>query len=453
MEITKFINRKEELSGLESLWDSNKAQFVVVYGRRRVGKTELIKRFAKDKTAIYFLAKLESEKEQLHDLSSVLADAFNDAVIKNSPMTSWESIFEYLYRQDKKIVFVIDEFPNIVQSPRILSVMQQYWDEKLKNTKIYLILCGSSLSMMEKYIFDYKTPIYGRRTYDLKLPPLKLKDISEFFPAIGIEETIRIYSVLGGTPSYLLEYKGTLDNTLINIVNKRSFLYREPEFVLREEVNEPRYFMSILHAISTGLNTVGEIVNYTGIDRGIIGKYISILIDLDMVEKEISITDTWKSRKGNYFLKDNFFNFWFRFIYSNMGQLEYNPDFFIPGFKKNFNTYLGFTFEKVCKEFLVENSKLLPGFTKMGRWWHKNKQIDIVSLNEETKQILFTECKWKNLKEKQAIRILKDLEEKSKYVDWNIGKREEYFALIAKNIENKAKLRKQGYLIFDLDDF
>ncbi|MCK4730223.1 MAG: ATP-binding protein [Candidatus Aenigmarchaeota archaeon] len=454
MEITKFVNRKEELGNLENLWETNKAQFVVVYGRRRVGKTELIKRFTNNKESIYFFAKLESEKEQLSNLSSFFGDFFNDDVIKKSPLTSWDSVFEYLHRHNKKLIFVIDEFPNIVQSPRILSVMQQYWDEKLKNSKIFLILCGSSLSMMERYIFDYKTPIYGRRTFDLKLPPLKLKDTRDFFPDLSLEERIKIYSVLGGTPSYLLEFSKNIDNTIVNIVKKRSFLYREPEFVLREEVKEPRYFMSILHALSTGINTVGEIVNHTGIDKGIVGKYLSILIDLDLVGREVSITESWKSRKSLYFLKDNFFNFWFRFVYSNLQQLEYGTDSFLYVFKKNFNTYLGFIFEKICKEFLIENSGLLPfRFTKLGRWWYKDKEIDLVALNEETKEIGFFECKWKDLKEKEARKILRELKQKSKFVDWNLDKRKEYFGLIGKKIEGKNKLRKDGYLVFDLKDF
>ena len=403
---------------------------------------------------MYFLAKLESEKGQLYNLSSIFGDFFKDEVTKKSPLTSWESIFEYLYKQNKKLVFVIDEFPNIVQSPRILSVMQEYWDEKLKNSKIFLILCGSSLSMMEKYIFNYKTPIYGRRTFDLKLPPLRFKSVCKFFPDLDLEEIVKIYSVLGGTPSYLLEFSEDLENTILNISKKRSFLYREPEFVLKEEVNEPRYFMSILHAVSTGLNNVGEIVNYTGLDKGIVGKYLSILMDLDLVKREVSITDTWKSRKGLYFLKDNFFNFWFRFIYSNLQQLEYNPEYILSDFKKNFNSYLGFIFEKICKEFLIENKEKLPfQFTKIGGWWKKDKEIDLVALNEDKKEIGFFEVKWKNLKEKQAMKIFDELKEKSKFVEWNLDNRQEFFGLIGKKIENKPKLRREGYLVFDLRDF
>lgn len=451
MQITKFINRKEELNNLDRLWQRNKAEFVVIYGRRRVGKTELIKQFIKDKPSIYYFARLESEKDQLDRISATFSEFFSDLVIKKSPLTSWDAVFEYMYQKNERFVLVFDEFPNIVQSQGILSMIQEYWDEKLKNSKIFMIFCGSSLSMMEKYVFDYKTPIYGRRTYDLMLQDLKLRDVCEFFTGMDIEEVIKIYSVLGGTPAYLLEFSSNLDDTVLNIIQKRSFLHREPEFVLREEVSEPRYFMSILHAISAGRNNINEIVNSTGLDRGVVGKYVSILRDLDIIKREVPITEGWKTRKSLYRIKDNFFNFWFRFIYSNMQEIEQNPAFAVEDIKKNFNSYVGFIFEKIAKELLMEKQPLK--FQKIGRWWFKDVEIDLVGLNEETKEIAFFEVKWKNLEVKDAEKILDKLKNKSKEVKWNNEERNVSYGIIAKEFKNKEDFQTKGFLCYDLHDF
>jgi len=451
VQITKFINRKEELNSLDKLWRGDKAEFVVIYGRRRIGKTELIKQFIKNKPSIYYFARLESEKDQLDSISATFSDFFSDAVIKKSSLTTWDAVFEYLYQKNERFVFVIDEFPNLIHSEKNLSVIQEYWDEKLKHTKIFMIFCGSSLSMMEKYVFDYKTPIYGRRTYDLLVGSLKFKDVCEFFPNTDVEEIVKIYGVLGGTPAYLLEFSSDLDRTILNIIQKRSFLHREPEFVLREEVSEPRYFMSILHAISVGKTTINEIVNLTGLERGLVGKYISILRDLDLAERDVSVTESWKTRKSIYRIKDNFFNFWFRFIYSNMQEIEQNPEFAVDDVKRNFNSYVGFVFEKIAKEFLMEKKPFK--FQKIGRWWDKDKEIDIVALNEEIKEILFVECKWKDMDEETSVKILEKLKEKAKFVEWNNDNRKEYFGIIGKRIENKEKLRKEGFIAFDLNDF
>ncbi|MBN2013837.1 MAG: ATP-binding protein, partial [Candidatus Altiarchaeota archaeon] len=391
MQITKFVDRADELANLERLWQRGRAEFVVVYGRRRIGKTELIKKFIEDKPSVYYLARLESEKDQLDRLSLSLSDFFDDPVLRKSPLRSWDAVLEYILRQNRRFVLVFDEFPNMVLSPRILSILQDFWDGRLKNSKVFIIVCGSSLSMMDKYVFQYRTPLYGRRTLDLKLDDLSMSDVCEFFPSHSVEKVARIYAVLGGTPAYLLEYSSSLDETIGNIVFKRSFLYREPEFVLREEVNEPRYFMSILHAVSVGKNRVNEIVDLTGLDKGVVGKYLSILQDLDLVRREVSVTENWKTRKSIYSIKNNFFRFWFRFIYSNLQEIERNPESVFSSLKRDFNPYLGLVFEGVAEELLYRE-KLPFSLSKIGRWWHRDLEIDLVALGR--KEAAFFEVKW-----------------------------------------------------------
>jgi AAA+ ATPase superfamily predicted ATPase len=452
MKITNFVNRLEEIKLLNDKWNSNQAQFVVIYGRRRIGKTEIIKQFIKDKKGIYFLGRLETKKEQLERISKLLSEFFSDSVINVSPLNSWEAVFEYIHNKKEKFIFAIDEFPYVVKtSPEILSILQEYWDEKIKNSKKFLIICGSSLSMMEKYVFDYSTPIYGRRTLDIKIPSLSFDDLKEFFPKNNLDENIKIYSILGGTPAYQLEYETNIHLTIKKIISKQSFLLREPEFILREEVTEPRFFVSILHAISIGKTSVGEITNQTGLDRGVVGKYLSVLIDLDMIRREIPITESWKSRKGNYYIKDNFFNFWFRFIYPNLQHIEINPNVVENIIKKEMNEYIGRIFEDICKQFLIK--KKIAISSKIGRWWHKEHEIDIVALDEKNKNIMFFECKYKELSMNQSLKILNDLKIKKDNVKWFNNKRKEQYGLIAKKIENKIELRKKGFLVYDLDDW
>ncbi len=451
MKITKFVNRVKEIQLLNNKWKTNNAQFIVIYGRRRIGKTEIIKQFIKDKKGIYFLGRLESKKDQLERISNHLSEFFSDSVLNTSPLNSWEAVFQYISNKKDKFIFAVDEFPYVVKtSPEILSVIQDYWDNKLNKSKIFFIFCGSSLSMMEKYIFDYSTPIYGRRTLDIKVPSLSFIDLQDFFPKNNLEENVKIYSILGGTPAYQLEYEKNIYYTIKKLTSKQSFLLREPEFILREEVTEPRLFISILQAISTGKTSVGEITNHTGLDKGIVGKYLSVLIDLDMVRREVPVTDSWKSRKGKYYIKDNFFNFWFRFIYPNLHHVEINPIIVENIIKKEMNGYIGQIFEDICKQFLI--TKRVCSHSKIGRWWHKDKGIDIVGLNDN-KEIVFFECKWKNLDYNQSLKILEELKTKSQYVKWHNSKRKERFGLFAKKFEKKNELRKQGYLIYDLDDW
>jgi uncharacterized protein len=452
MKTTKFINREKELDLLNETWKKNTAQFVVVYGRRRIGKTEVIKQFINKKQGLYFLGRLETPKDQFSRISLLFSDFFSDPVLQKSPLTSWDAVFEYLYKNNKKYAMTFDEFPYMVKtSPELLSVFQDYWDNKLHSSRLFIILCGSSLSMMEKYVFDYNTPLYGRRTLDIKISSLSFEDARCFFPQLSIEKAVQVYGILGGTPAYLLEFEKNIVSTIEKICMKRSFLFREPEFILREEVSEPRFFFSILHAISIGKTTSGEVVQHTGLDKGLVGKYLSVLVDLDLIRREIPITESWKSRKGNYYLTDDFFRFWFRFIYPNLDFLETNPSVVPQRIQKQLEQYLGETFERICRQFLVKTKDAAS--MSLGRWWYQDEEIDLVGLDEEKKDALFIECKWQDLSYTESVKILEKLQKKAEMVRWYNGKRKEQYGLVARKLEQKQLLRDQGYLIYDLQDW
>lgn len=453
-----FIDREEELALLEERLRSGKTQFIVIYGRRRVGKTTLILEFLRRHGGVYLLARETSEAENLERFSLRLAEYFNDSFLKKNPLRSWDAFFEYIStKAEKPLIVAIDEFPYLVKGNKALpSILQEYWEMRLSKGKIFLIISGSSVSMMER-LLGYKSPLYGRRTAQLKLKPLDFFNAREFLPKYPLEDFVRVYGILGGTPAYLLEFSDekSIEENLKGYFRVDSFLYGDALFVLREELDEPRNYFAIMEAIARGKTTLGEITNDTGLERATVGKYLSVLIDLDLVRRELPVTASRKSRKGRYYIADNYFAFWFRYVYPNADMIESgNGELLVDAVMADIDHYTGGVFEGVAKEFLLRLNKHgeLPfKFTKIGRWWHKGEEIDLVALNEREKKALFVEVKWKELKEKEARGILKDLERKAELV--GLEEWEKYYGLVAKRVEGKGELREEGWQVWDLRDF
>lgn len=453
----KFINRKEELNLFKKIAASDKAEFIIIYGRRRIGKSELINEVLKNNFGIKLLAREESEVLQLKRFSESLSILFDDEIIQKNPLQNWDAFFTYINKHtDKKMILAIDEFPYLVSENRsIPSILQDYWDNKLKDTKICLILCGSSISMMEK-ILGNKSPLYGRRTSQLLIKPFNFEQSLDYLN-INFEDAIKVYSIFGGTPAYILEYdikKNLEQNLKEKVLKVDSFLYRDVEFVLKEELREPRYYFSILSSIAKGNTKISDIINDTGLNKSIVGKYLSILSELMLINREIPILENpLKSRKGIHILNDNFFKFWFKFIYKHKEGIEkgiYEPVLY--DINKNMNNYIGLLFENICKEALEKaNKKGLLEFSKIGRWWDKDKEIDIIAINEKKEEILFCECKWKTNVNPE--KIFNELNEKSKYVKWNNEKRTEIFAIFAKSFNKKIKeFGGKKIYCYDLND-
>ena len=447
-----FIDRKDEIGLLTNRLKSNKAEFLVIYGRRRVGKTELINKFLSQKEVkgIRLLAREESKKLQLKKFANDLAEFFNDSLLKKSEFKDWDGFFEYLTtKSNDRIVIALDEFPFLVKEEKaITSILQDYWDNKLKNSNIFLIICGSSISMMES-LLGYKSPLYGRRTAQLLLKPLKFGDVIAYIK--DIKKSIELYSVFGGTPAYLIEAdinKNTIQNIEENLTRRDSFIYKDVEFVLRQELIEPRRYFSILLSIAKGNRKMGLICNDTGLNKATVNKYLSVLIDLQLVKRIVPVTENYKSKRGLYFLADNLFDFWFRFIYPYVDKIESGniKNLINSEIKPNLSQYIGRHFEDVIIEILDKIIKI--PFNKIGKWWYKDKEIDIVATNGQTKQILFAECKWKD--KVNAEKILVELKNKATYVKWNNNERKEYYAIFAKSFSKKVK--DKNIFCYDLKD-
>lgn len=448
-----FVNRTRELSSLNNFFKSNRAELIVIYGRRRVGKTELIKEAIKGQNAAYFFVEQALEEDNLDSFKKIISKAINNPLIAKADIT-WEELFEQISKEDKLIV-VLDEFPNlIIENKTLLSKFQKIWDEILKNTTIKLVLCGSSISMMESYLLDHKSPLYGRRTGQMFIMPLKGAHILDF-GIHSIEDAIKIFGITDGIPEYIKDvcYRINSGENLEEVFQQDKALFVEAEVLIKSELRDPTRYFKILKAIAFGNTKFGEIANYTDFPAPTISKYLSNLITLHIVKESYPVlVDKERTRNRRYHLSDNYFNFYFRFIYPNKSELIFTDK--ISGFDADYNQYLGRIFEKISEEFLESNTTILPfQFNRMGRWWLRDKEIDIVALNENTKEILFVECKWRVLSRNDVKHILGLLREKSEHFKWNNNSRIEHFAVMAKKIEGKEMFREQGFVVFDLDDF
>lgn len=457
-----FINREGDLAWLETEYAKKWSGFIVLYGRRRVGKTTLIEQFIRDKKAIYFMADKQVEKELISRLNQAMARSINDPLMADLTFNSWETLFEYWLQKEKfqtKIVVVIDEFQYLTKvNPAFPSVLQRLWDERLKKKNIFLILCGSLINMMYSTTLSYQSPLYGRRTGQMKLESITFHDYMKFLPKVSSEKRLEYYAVTGGIPKYietLSPVKNLLENINENILSKNSYLYDEPRYILNEEVTETLNYFSILKTIACGEHKIGNIAAKIGIKANILTKYLDMLINLGIIERQVPVTERnpEKSKMGLYYIKDNYFRFWFRYVFPYQSYLEIQEkDYVLSIIKEDFSNFTGAVYEKVCLEkipILIKEGKLPFKPEKWGRWWIKNEEIDLIAINDRTREILFAECKWST--KLVGLNVLDELREKAQKVNWNMDNRIEYFALFSKKgftKELEITAKKENILLF-----
>ncbi|EAK0830890.1 ATP-binding protein [Campylobacter fetus] len=422
-----FINRINELQALNDEYAKDGARFAVIYGRRRVGKTALISEFMKGKIGVYHYA--TTSPNSANELGRSLAAALNIPLSHKLKFENFTEVFELLIEcmpkenandTPQKLIIAIDEFQNLAIADRnFISEFQRIFDTIIAKSNVMLIICGSVISMMHSLALDYQAPLYGRRTVNFHIKPLKFKHIKEFLPSLSKLDQILIYTSFGTIPKYLQSYEENKDfvlNLKNNILDKNSYLYSEGQFLLNSEITEPASYFSILESISKGNTKIGSIASSLGVSSTYLTRYLAKLVQLDLVEKEIPITEQnpLKSKFGRYRIVDKYLNFWFYYVYKNYSLLEIsNQEAVLNEIKLNFyDKFVSFAFEDVVKEMILDNPKELIGFipTKVGRWWDNKNEIDLVALSE--KNICFIECKWQNNAHTQ--KVLSHLIEKSK---------------------------------------
>ena len=472
----KFYNREKEMRELEMAENiSNDHKIMLVLsGRRRVGKTELIRHFfCKEKGMYFFVNPKKTSSELLIEFSSIISSEFS--LPEYVKIDSWDSFLKVLFEvsKEKKIIVAIDEFQwflNVV--PSIIFQIQKAWD--MYRGKLFLIICGSSVGMIRKIFVEQKAPLFKRAHNILSMRPFNFDTVRSILRDSGItdiEEQIKFYSVYGGIPMYYIlikdhnvkDMRSSIDELML-----RDFAPLKdevPDILVEEFGREVPAYYAILTAISMGKNTAKEMCEHAGIKETSLAPYIENLVNvLNIVVKEVPVTEKkpLKSKKGRYFLEDNFFRFWFRYIYRDMSNYEIkNYTRIKEKIGTDINSFFGFGFEGVCREVMIKlNSagKLGFFFDRIGRQWGRFRgekgrntyEIDLVALNEKTREILFCECKWQD--KIDAGKIIAGLREKAKYVEWNYEKRKEYYVVFARSFKDKEKVKEPGIMLFDLHD-
>lgn len=463
-----FVGREVELSKLEEGWRSEEFQMVVVYGRRRVGKTTLIQEFCKGKKSLYFTALEQSDHDNLADFSRAVMGFFGlPASLPAFP--SWHDAFDYLveHAEQERFVFVFDEFPYAAKRNESLpSLLQVAIDHKLKGTKLFCILCGSNQGFMESEVLGQKSPLYGRRTMQLRVGQLGYLDAAKMLPGLGAQEQFRYYGCFGGVPYYLQQVRpdlGFRENVARLYFDRAGFLFDEPMGLLRQELSEPALYSSILRAIAGGANRQKEIADKVGSDQSVLPRYLKTLTSLGIIERVVPFGENpERSKKALYRIADACYDFWFRFVMPNMSSIESGMGVLVAESlpEERIDEYLGRRFERVCAEWLrgeaLARRLPLPAVS-VGQWWGTDPvakaetDIDVLAADVTGKRLLMGECKYRESFDETA--VLAKLEGKQSLVK---GYEATCFAVFSKHPlsgETRRKCSKRGdVLLVTLED-
>ena len=376
------------------------------------------------KNSLYFLATEEPETQNLNYFKIQVAEFTGNELLKSATV-DWYTVFKILveYKTETKKIIVLDEFQYIGKSNAAFpSIMQKVWDTILKYANIMLILCGSLVSLMKSQTLDYSSPLYGRRTGQIKLKQIPFYYYHDFFKGRSNNDLLPFYAVTGGVPKYIEAFHGYTDIYEAieqNVLNSQSFLYEEPYFLLQKEVSEIGSYFSLIKTIAMGNRKLSSIATNLGLKQTGLTKYLTVLMDLDLIEREVPVTKIApeKSKSGLYRIADNFIAFWFKFVYPYRAYLEKGEtSFVLSQIKKGFvQNYAAFVYEDVCREKMWELSAADAWdfhFDKVGRYWGaKAGETDIVAIDTMGGNLVLGECKYTTTP--KGLSILHALQEKA----------------------------------------
>lgn len=433
MVMTMFVGRKEELSLLSECMESNRAELVFVYGRRRVGKTGLLTEACRHREHVFSASREAPLQDQLKAFSREMFRAGAPAGRYLDTYQTWEDALldiQNLPFKGKKIV-VIDEFPYLVKSdPSLPSVLQNVWDASLKQCDITLVLCGSSMSFIEKELLSEKNPLYGRATVILKLAPLPYWDAAKFFPSYSAKERTVAYAILGGSPHYLLQFDPELSvaqNVVKSIFRRGAALYSETEFLMRQEFRETSVYNALVQAIALGATKLSEISQKTMIPTQKASVYLKNLIEVGLVEREFpvgaGIQEQTKGARGLYRIVDPFFRFWYAFVFTNLTALEAGDAEGVWRYEvePELNAFSARPFEAICRSWMQQHNQTggLPyRCSEIGRWWSGSAEIGILAKASRGKRAVAGECQFRNAAVGDC--TLRNLKEKTDGFAWNV---------------------------------
>ncbi|HBJ19049.1 MAG TPA: ATPase [Clostridiales bacterium] len=434
-----FIGRERELEMLGRRYHSGKFEFVVIYGRRRVGKTALIDEFAKGKDVIFFTGVESNEKQNLDNLSASIAE-YSTGIPTGSSFPTFQAALEHVFAlaEERRVVLVMDEYPYVARaSGSLASTLQLLIDRNKDTSKLFLILCGSSMSYMEDHVLAYKAPLYGRRTAQLKVEPFDFFEAQRYFSHLSDEDKALAYGIVGGTPQYLgqIDDRLSMEDNIKNLyLNPTSAIFEEPLNLLKQEVREPAIYNAIITAIASGCSKMNEISTKISENTGVCASYIKNLIALGIVKKESPYGEK-PGRKTIYSVGDNMFRFWYRFVPENASVISRGAaDLAYRRIAPELSAYMGGVFEEICRQYLwrlLLAGECVVNFSDIGRFWgtnpktHRQEEIDIMGADRGS--VLLCECKWTG--EKVDAGVLETLTARSELFHY----KETHFYLFSKS--------------------
>lgn len=410
----KFYNRETERALLQALTQRSArfSQFTAIFGRRRVGKTELVRQHLQNR-GLYFFVEKRPSNALLSEFSATLKSQRAHA----PAFTNWKDFFVFLFveTQRQPAIVVFDEFQNFLAvDPSVYSILQGVWDDWHKPAKIHLIAIGSVVGLMKKVFQDAKEPLYGRLTQEIDLGPLPIQAVYHIAADLGFqspEAILTLYGIFGGMPRYyeIIESLELGGAPIRQILHRALFVPFAPfrnemrDIILSEFGGAAHTYLAILEAIATGKTRLSEIAGPAGLPATSLSKYLRELSDLfDLIEREVPITErSWRTKKSRYKIRDPFITFWMRFIYRQLSIYESgNFSYFLNHLDTYVSEFMGFAFENITRELLLDlnrQNRAPFSFYRIGRWWDRQSEIDLVALNPETRQTLFVECKWTSM--------------------------------------------------------
>ncbi|HKI53485.1 MAG TPA: ATP-binding protein [Anaerolineales bacterium] len=405
----KFFGRETELEVLNRLWTSSKEEFLILYGRRRVGKTALLAEWMRrtDNRALYWVASPTSAAAQLRSFSHSIYNLENPGLTApdNFTYASWEQVFQQVARlaKDERLALFIDEFTYLLEvDPGIAGLLQNLWDHVLKETNIFLCLSGSHLGMMKREFFSYQAPLYGRASAQIHLQPFHFGSTRSFFPNYSAVDRVALYSIFGGVPAYWEQVdpsKSISWNIKKHLLTSSNLLQSEPRLLLQDFISDPHNYLSILAAIANGAHILREIADISGLPSGHVSKYLGVLAETGFVERRVPVTKPGPSRAGRYHITDPYLRFYFRFLADRQDQLALGAqDIALAEITRHMIDFIGrYTWEELCREWVLRAGALseLPVMPdQVGSAWNSKVQIDVVGINPMEKTLILGECKW-----------------------------------------------------------
>jgi hypothetical protein len=405
-----FVGRTRELKLLDTLNGQKNAKFLIVYGRRRIGKTRLLTHWAETRNTrvLYWVATQTSAHNLLASFSQAARNFIESDVQSDHRFSypSWEFAFEQIAAaaRQQPFVLILDEFTYALEAaPELASVLQNAWDHHLKNTPLFLVISGSQVHMMQEQTHSARAPLYGRASARLHLRPLPYAALAAFFPQYKPDALVALYAILGGIPAYLELFNpsASLSENIRNVLlAPNSLMQAEALLFLHEQFDEPRNYVAIMEAIANNCRERKDITGYTELPSSSVGRYLNTLVELGIIERRLPVTvKATRSRQGRYHLADPYMRFYYRFIAPRLDQIErYRTAQALQYVQEHLRAFVADNaFEELCREWvsLMGDDGKLPLYPeRIGSYWGRDAQLDVFATNEGAKAALIGECKW-----------------------------------------------------------